>query len=152
MNDKTALPSTPQDDEPSLTLGYIPKGTLVKVNGFPFRLIEAANIESHAYNFESVARHDAMVGATPQVVAGRLITRPVAQSESTARKWLVWEVRRKVYWQANQAGYTEDKREAGQYSDGEALAIVERMNYTPHGDSQVKLVPANDQWLPESAK
>lgn len=65
----------------------------------------------------------------------------------SSREWLIFCLRRKVWWAPRQAGYTEDVREAGRYSDAEALDIVERMNYTPDNDCQVKAVPANNHWI-----
>jgi hypothetical protein len=47
------------------------------------------------------------------------------------RKWLVFNVRRRVWWGDGECGYTDDVREAGQYTDAEALRIVHRMNWTP---------------------
>lgn len=64
-----------------------------------------------------------------------------------ARRWMVYCLRRQIWWRPEQAGYTEEMAEAGKYTDTEALAIVERMNYAPSGDCQVKLVPVNHHWL-----
>lgn len=52
-----------------------------------------------------------------------------------ARRWLIYNLRRKVWWRDQQAGYTEDVEEAGRYTDAEALAIIERMNsfWSPDG-------------------
>jgi len=71
-----------------------------------------------------------------------------------SRGWLVFNLRKRLWWCAHQAGYTQDVREAGIYSDAEALAIAERMNDYPSpthipgegaGD-HVVVVPA-DGWL-----
>lgn len=62
------------------------------------------------------------------------------------RQWLIFCLRRQVWWCANQAGYSADVADAGTYSDGEALTIIERMNWTPFGDCQVKAVPVNEFW------
>lgn len=75
----------------------------------------------------------------------------------SARRWLIWSAKKRVWWSAGQCGYTADARQAGLYSDGEALAIVERMNWAPDsgaagrdgaGDS-VEIVPATARWLGE---
>lgn len=68
----------------------------------------------------------------------------------SARRWMVYCLRRKIWWRPNQAGYTEELAEAGRYSDADALDIVERMNDSPSGDCQVKLVPVNESWLAAS--
>lgn len=60
----------------------------------------------------------------------------------SARRWMVLNLRRNVWWRDNQAGYTDDIADAGRYQDGEALEICERMN--DGGDDAVKLVPV---WL-----
>jgi hypothetical protein len=61
----------------------------------------------------------------------------------SARRWLVFCLRRRIYWRDQQAGYTEDLSEAGQYSDAEALDIAERMN--GGGDCPVQLIAVDEQ-------
>lgn len=76
----------------------------------------------------------------------------------SARRWLVWSCSKRLWWRAQECGYTDDVGEAGRYTDAEALAVVERMNYAPStgaaaregaGDP-VQLVPANKRWLERS--
>ena len=56
------------------------------------------------------------------------------------RRWLIFCMRRGWWWRADECGYTKNVREAGQYTDAAALAVVERMN--DGGDCAVQLVPA----------
>jgi hypothetical protein len=65
----------------------------------------------------------------------------------SARLWLIFDVRRRVYWRPQQAGYTDNPEEAGRYSDAEALEILERINWTPEGDLLVVALPFNKHWL-----
>lgn len=57
---------------------------------------------------------------------------------SADRRWLLRCMRRGWWWRANSAGYTEDVKEAGRYTDSQALDVVER---TTGGDSCVQIVP-----------
>lgn len=73
------------------------------------------------------------------------------------RRWLIWSMSKRCWWRAQECGYTDDVREAGRYTDAEALAVVARMNYAPTtgaagrdglGDP-VQIVPVNERWLAE---
>ncbi len=56
-------------------------------------------------------------------------------------RWLILDMRRGIWWGANQCGYTDNIGDAGRYTDAEALAIAERMN--DGSDNAVQLVPKN---------
>lgn len=73
----------------------------------------------------------------------------------SARRWLVWSCSKRCWWGPDSCGYAHDVREAGRYSDAEALRVVERMNDRPSSGAagregagdHVQLVPANRNWL-----
>lgn len=57
---------------------------------------------------------------------------------------LIWSNEHERWWMPNGNGYTKDKREAGLYSLGQALEILDKANWdrSPEAKPNETLVPA----------